>query len=333
MRWIRPDARFVLVVIALAVLAGRPVAAGPPEPRTAGVADAHVAFEGAAAGPPEPRTAVVVEADVANEGDEDSRARQSRGEPRRARRPLRGPIRNPWSVGVRALWRSFRVSTGGGGDSFRASCRMGAACSPSDLRSQVGKPIGPVTGDRHPVEGVALYAGRLITTGAEVGAGLDLTTHPVLGTQSFASLVTPGGGLGELSAGEHAAQVLSGDRALQIDLAGRLTYRFGNHDGPAPTRPVGNPYLGFGGGVSRYFPGASDYTTLGFVANAQPSAGLFDQTLFDAWTPNLQLYGGFTVRFPDVAPMLDLDFRYVRARFHGLDLGGFRMGTGIRFAF
>ena len=311
MRWIQPHARFIFVVVALAVLAGRPAAAGPPEPRGAGA----------------------VEARVADKGDEGSRVSQSRNEARRARRPLRGPSRDPWSVGVRALWRSFGVSAGSGGNAFRASCLPGGACSTSDLRSPVGQPIGPAPGDGHFVQGVAFYAGRLITTGVEVGAGIDLTTHPVLGTRSPASPATPGTGPGELSGGEHAAQVLAGDRALQIDLAARLTYRFDDHDGPAPTVPVGHPYLGFGGGVSRYFPGASGYTTLGFVAEPQPSPGLFDQALFDAWTPNLQLYGGFTVRFPNVGPMLDLDFRYVRARFHGLDLGGFRVGTGVRFAF
>jgi len=31
--------------------------------------------------------------------------------------------------------------------------------------------------------------------------------------------------------------------------------------------------------------------------------------------------------------MLDIDFRYVRAAIHGLDLGGFRFGTGIRYPF
>ena len=31
--------------------------------------------------------------------------------------------------------------------------------------------------------------------------------------------------------------------------------------------------------------------------------------------------------------MLDIEFRYVRAEFHGLDLGGFRGGTGVRYRF
>ena len=317
MRWFQPIARFVLVVVALAVLAGRPAAAAPPEPRAAGAVEAH----------------------VADGLDEGSRPRRSSDEARRARRPLRGPLRDPWSVGVRALFGSFGVSAGGGGGSFQGSCLPGGACSTNDLRSQAGKPLGPVQGDRHFVEGVAFYAGRLITSGVEAGAGLDLTTHPVVSTQSVASLASrasPVGGLGGLSAGEHAAQVLAGDRALQVDLAGRFTYRFGNHDGPAPTPatlPVGKPYLGFGVGVSRYFPGASGYTTLGLAAERQPAVGVLDHALFDAWTPNVQLYGGFTVRFPNVGPMLDMDFRYVRAAIHGLDLGGFRVGTGVRFAF
>ena len=278
-----------------------------------------VALDGgppAAASPSEPRTEGVVEAPAA--------ARAA---------PLRAPLRNPWSVGVHALWRSFGVSTGGGDVSFRGSCLPSGACSPHDLRSEVGKPIGPATGDRHAVEGVAFYAGRLVTAGVEIGAGLDLTTHPVVGTQSVSSLVTPVGARGELSAGEHAAQVLTGHRARQMDLAGRLTYRFGDHDAPAPTLPVGRPYLGVGAGVSRYFPGASDYTTLAFEAERGHSAGLIDHTLFEAWTPNLQLHGGFTVQFPNIAPMLDIELRYVRAELHGLDLGGFRVGTGVRYRF
>ena len=254
------------------------------------------------------------------------------------RRALHAPLRDPWSVGVHVLWRSFGVSgaplpaTGGGDGSFLGNCLPSGACSPRDLRSEVGKPLGPATGNRHAVEGVAFYAGRLVTAGVEIGAGLDLTTHPVVGIESVSSLATLVGGPRELSAGEHAAQVLTGDRALQIDLAGRLTYHFGNHDAPAPTLPVDRPYLGFGAGVSRYFPRVA-YTTLGLTAEHGHSAGLIDHALFEAWTPNLQLQGGFTVRFPNIAPMLDIDLRYVRAEFHGLDLGGFRFGTGVRYRF
>lgn len=312
MRWIRPVARFLLVVVAFAALAGRPAAAGPPEPRAAGAVEAH----------------------AADERDDGSRPQRNGDEARRVR-SLRRPLRDPWSVGVHAIFRSWGVSTGGGGSSFHGSCLPGGACSPGELRSQAGKPIDPVQGNRHFVEGVAFYAGRLLTAGVEAGAGLDLTTHPVMDAQSVASLATPGSRLGEFSAGEHAAQVFTGERAMQVDLAGRFTYRFGNHDGPAPalpTLPVGKPYLGFGAGVSRYFPGASGYIPLGLATERQP-AGVLDHALFKAWTPNLQLYGGFTVRFPKAGPMLDMDLRYVRASLHGLDLGGFRLGTGVRFAF
>ena len=34
-----------------------------------------------------------------------------------------------------------------------------------------------------------------------------------------------------------------------------------------------------------------------------------------------------------MAPMLDVDIRYMRAANRGLDLGGFRFGTGIRYPF
>ncbi len=313
MPWIRRVARFVFIVVALVALTGgrSAAAASPPEPRSSDVAGPHVAVD----------------------GGEGSRTRRNRDEAQPVRRALRAPLRDPWSVGVRVLWRSFGVSTGGRDVSFRGSCLPSGACSPADLRSEVGKPIGPADRDRDAVGGVAFHAGRLVTTGVEIGAGLDLTTHPSRAIQSASSFAIPVGGLRGFSAGEHAAQVLTGDRALQIDLAGRFTYRFGDHDAPASTLPVGKPYLGFGAGVSRYFPGVSGYTTLGLEAEHQASPGVLDQALFEAWTPNLQLYGGFTVRFQNIAPMLDIDLRYVRAEFHGLDLGGFRVGTGVRYRF
>ena len=340
MYWIRRAARFVFVVVVLVALdGGQPSAASPPErsPESVARGSAHRPTNPARSLHPSTAqtsgTEDVVEAYVAAEGDEASRPRRSRDEAQPVRRALRAPLRNPWSVGVRALWRSFGVSTGGGDVSFRGSCLPSGACSPRDLRSEVGKPVGPATGNRHAVEGVAFYAGRLVTTGVEIGAGIDLTTHPVVGIESMSSLGTPVGGLRELSAGEHAAQVLTGDRAMQVDLAGRLTYRFGDHDAPAPTLPVGRPYLGFGAGVSRYFPGIADYTTFGLEAERGHSAGVIDHALFEAWTPNLQLHGGFTVRFPNIAPMLDIELRYVRAELYGLDLGGFRVGTGVRYRF
>ena len=121
--------------------------------------------------------------------------------------------------------------------------------------------------------------------------------------------------------------------AVLIDLAGRLTYRFGGEDAQAGTGPVGRPYVGFGAGVSRYFPGLSPYNSPGLDAEGQRVAGVFDHALFEAWTPNVQLYGGFTVRFPTITPMFDFDVRYVRAALHGLDLGGLRFGIGVRYAF
>ena len=49
--------------------------------------------------------------------------------------------------------------------------------------------------------------------------------------------------------------------------------------------------------------------------------------------PNFQIYGGFLVSFARRAPMLDIDIRYVRAANRGVDLGGFRIGTGVRYGF
>ena len=317
MHWTGPVVRLVLVVVAFAVLAGRPIAAGQPGPRAAGVVEAHVEDGGEHRSQP-PRT-----------GDE------ARG----VRRPFRAPLRDPWSVGVRALWRSFggaggawHPPTGSRGVPIRGSCAPSGACSAGG-RSELGRPIGPVTGNRLAVQGVALDAGRLISSAVEIGAGLDLTTHPGIGFQSGSSLATPVGGLGELSPAGHAAQVLAGDRALQIDLVGRLTYRFRGDDAPVGARPVGRPYVGFGAGVSRYFPGLSKYNTPGLDAEPQPYAAAFDDALFETWTPNVQLYAGVTVRLPRIAPLLDIDFRYMRAAIHGLDLGGVRFGTGIRYPF
>lgn len=42
---------------------------------------------------------------------------------------------------------------------------------------------------------------------------------------------------------------------------------------------------------------------------------------------------GVTIRSPRIGPVLAIDLRYVRAAIHGLDLGGFRFGTGIRYPF
>ena len=55
--------------------------------------------------------------------------------------------------------------------------------------------------------------------------------------------------------------------------------------------------------------------------------------MIEPWIPNLQVYAGVLVQFAAIAPMLDVDFRYVRASAHGVDLGGFRFGTGIRYPF
>lgn len=313
MHWTWPATRFVFFVVALAVLTGRPVTAGPQEPPAAGVIEAH----------------------VADEGDE-----ATSDEARPAGRPIRAPLRDPWSVGVRALWSSFggsggewHPSTGGNLVPIRGSCSPGGPCSTSGLRRDLGRPIGHVTGNHQPVQGIAFDAGRLISAGVEIGAGLDLTTHPAVGMRSASSLGATVGGPVELSHAEHAAQVFSRDQALQIDLAGRLTYRFGGDDARAGTGPVGSPYVGFGAGVSRYFPGFSQYGTPGLDVERQRFGGVFDRALFETWTPNVQFYGGFTVRFPRTASMLDVDFRYVRAALHGLDLGGFRLGIGIRYPF
>ena len=318
MHWIWPLVRLVLVVAAFAILTGRPIAAGPPQPRAAGVVEAHVEDGGELRSQP-PRG-----------------ADEARGVPR----PLHAPLRDPWSVGVRALWRSFSGAggawhppAGSSGVPIRGSCSPSGACPASGGRSGLGGPIGPVTGNRLAVQGVAFDAGRLISSAVEIGAGLDLTTHPGVGFRSESSPATPMGGLGELSPAEHAAQALAGDRALQIDVVGRLTYRFRGDDAPVGARPVGRPYVGFGAGVSRYFPTLSTYNAPGLDAERPPYAGALDNALFDAWTPNVQLYAGVTVRLPRIAPMLDIDFRYVRAAIHGLDLGGFRFGTGIRYPF
>ena len=105
----------------------------------------------------------------------------------RVRRRARAPIRDPWSAGVRVLWRSIEGSgrggglppaTGGGLPIVRGSCSAGGACSPNGDSQRAGALGGATSGNGLPVQGVAFDAGRLITAGVEVGMGLDLTTHP-----------------------------------------------------------------------------------------------------------------------------------------------------------
>ena len=148
----------------------------------------------------------------------------------RVRRRARAPIRDPWSAGVRVLWRSIEGSgrggglppaTGGGLPIVRGSCSAGGACSPNGDSQRAGALGGATSGNGLPVQGVAFDAGRLITAGVEVGMGLDLTTHPgeaLLSTR-------PGVVFGNASSQDAALQVLTGERALQLDLAARLTYR------------------------------------------------------------------------------------------------------------
>jgi hypothetical protein len=177
------------------------------------------------------------------------------------------------------------------------------------------------TGNGLPVQGVAFDAGRLISTGVEIGIGLDLTTHP---GQALLSTV-PGVGFRSASPEDATLQVLTGERALQLDLAARLTYRFRARDAVGRGASFARPYVGIGAGVSRYFPGFSTLDEPGF--NDAPLS------VFDPWIPNFQIYGGFLVSFARMAPMLDVDIRYMRAANRGVDFGGFRLGTGIRYPF
>ena len=180
MRWIRPVVRLVLVVVALAVLAGRPIAAGPPEPRTDGL----------------------IEGRVDDGGDHRLQPPGTSDGAQPVRRSIGAPLRDPWSVGVRALWRSFGGVGGGwyapmgsSGVPIRGSCSPSGTCSASGGGLELGRPIGPVTANRLAVQGIAFDGGRLISAGVEIGAGLDLTTHPGVGLRSVSSPATEVGGL------------------------------------------------------------------------------------------------------------------------------------------
>ena len=186
-----------------------------------------------------------------------------------------------------------------------------------------------MTGNGFPVQGVAFDAGRLVTPGVEVGIGLDLTTHP---GQALLSNM-PGVGFRTAAPEDTALQVLTGERALQLDLAARLTYRSRGDDPVVRGASAARSYVGIGAGMSRYFPGFSTIGGPGFNDAPLPPAGAAHPAAFDPWIPNLQVYGGFLVSFARMAPMLDVDIRYMRAANRGLDLGGFRFGTGIRYPF
>ena len=272
------------------------------------------------------------------EGEDGSEQSPRDGAERRGRRLVRGPIPDPWSVGVRVLWRStagvggggLRPITGGGPTAINASCTAGGACSTSAAGYGSAAPGGPGGRSNLAVQGIAVDAGRLITPGVEVGVGMDVTTHPGDAILSRSSPADAVAAFREVTAGQSAAQVLAGERAMQLDLAGRLTYRFNAEPSRATEVPRARPYVGVGVGLSRYFAG---YETLGLAAAGADSAILPFPTAFEAWVPHVQLYAGATVGLGTLVPLLDVDFRYLRAAHGGLPLGGFRFGTGIRYPF
>ena len=256
----------------------------------------------------------------------------------RVRRTVRSPIRNPWSAGVRVLWRSLGGSGGGvalpptgGGNppTVLGSCSASGSCAPNSVRLAGGAPGAATTGNGLPVQGVAFDAGRLVTSGVEVGIGLDLTTHPVQAPLSNVQ----GVGFRTATREDSALQVLTGERAVQLDLAARLTYRPRGDDRMVRGVSLARPYVGIGAGMSRYFPGFSTIGGLGFDDAPLPRSGAAHLAAFDPWIPNFQIYGGFLVSFARRAPMLDIDIRYMRAANRGVDLGGFRIGTGVRYGF
>ena len=322
MHRLAPLARVAAVVAASSVLGvALPVSAGQTETRRPGVA----VDDGDSA--PEPS------------GDVDEG---------RVRRRVRSPIRDPWSAGVRVLWGSLGggsrrggglpPATGGGlpvsiGSSppvILGSCSAGGACSPNGNSQRAGALGGATSGNGSPVQGVAFDAGRLITAGVEVGMGLDLTTHPgeaLLSTR-------PGGVFGNASPKDAALEVLTGERALQLDLAARLTYRPRVDDpGSYGGVPLATPYVGIGAGMSRYFAGFSSFEGRGVDGAPLAPSGTASPVV-NPWIPNLQIYGGFLVSLNKrMAPILEIDFRYMRAATRGLDLGGFRIGTGVRYPF
>ena len=313
MPMLRPSARFVSAVAALTVL-------GVALPASAGQAETAL-----------PSVTV-------DDGDHSS---ESSGDPgtTRVRRTVRSPIRDPWSAGVRVLWRSLGGKPGGGGELppttggspplVLGSCSASGPCSPDSVRRPGGALGTATTGNGLPVQGVAFDAGRLISTGVEVGIGLDLTTHP------SQALLSTGSGVGFRNAPpeDTALQVLTGERALQVDLAARLTYRSRGDDPVVRGASLARPYVGIGAGVTRYFPGFSTLGGLGFSDAPLPPSGAVHLAAFDPWIPNFQIYGGFLVSFARMAPMLDVDIRYMRAANRGVDLGGFRFGTGVRYPF
>ncbi len=238
MRNLGPSARFVSTVTALIVLGiALPVSAGQAETELPGAA--------------------------VDDGDHASESSADPGTTR-VRRTVRSPIRNPWSAGVRVLWRSLGGSGGGvalppttGGSLPVAlgSCSASGSCLPNSVRHEGGAPGTATTGNGLPVQGVAFDAGRLVTSGVEVGIGLDLTTHP--GQALFSNV--PGAGFRTASPEDTALQVLTGERALQLDLAARLTYRSRGDDPVVRGASLARPYVGIAAGMSRYFPGFSTH--------------------------------------------------------------------------
>ena len=132
------------------------------------------------------------------DGDRSSESPEDPGTTR-VRRTVRSPIRDPWSAGVRVLWSSVGGRPGGGGGLpptpggsppvVLGSCSASGSCGPNSVRLAGGAAGAATTGNGLPVQGVAFDAGRLITSGVEVGIGLDLTTHP--GQALLSNVPTP----------------------------------------------------------------------------------------------------------------------------------------------
>jgi len=103
------------------------------------------------------------------------------------------------------------------------------------------------------------------------------------------------------------------------------------------------PYVGGGGGVTRYtFRQSGDFVDF---ATANPAAGTFtiftDSFRSEGWAPSAHAFGGADIqvykrlylslegRFTWVHAELDQDF----IDFEPMDLGGFRFGAGLNFVF
>ena len=242
------------------------------------------------------------------------------------------PQTTRWSLGVRLFYPGqvyvgVPVSTSEGDIGCSSFARAG--CEPlaarlSALAAQLPTRV-PSSGrdSRSAIPGFTIDAGMMIAKRVEMGLGLDVSTYGVESTRQLTAT----------SYTDRTTQLLdtraADERWLQLDLVGRLKY-MGREQSTSRTPGI-TPYVGIGGGLSRYailsvtqYAGGAFYNPLSSASGVEPA--------ISGWFPNLQVSTGAQFKL-DGIPLFDLEFRYVWLATNMIDTSGFRLGAGLRYKF